>query len=74
MLNIQRLRDRLREQRNPGHEIGTFLIGHSNSLEYLIDHLEAYLEAAKADLQAERALAGRLLAACDGDSASEKGE
>lgn len=61
MKNITTLRDRLKEQLNPGHEIGTFLLGHSNSPEYLVSQLEGWLEAAKADLQAEREWAGHML-------------
>lgn len=54
MKNLENLRDELLADRNPGHEIGTFLLGHSNSPEYLVGHLEAYLEAARRDLFAER--------------------
>lgn len=54
MKNLQELRDRLLAARNPGHEIGTFLLQHSNSPEYLVGHLEAYLEAARRDLFAQR--------------------
>lgn len=53
MTNIQRLRDSQLEARNPGHEIGTFLIQHSNNLEYLVAQLEMYLEAGKADLHSQ---------------------
>ena len=53
-------RDRLKEARNPGHHIGTFLLEHSNSPEYLISQLEGYLEAIKADLEVERAFFHRL--------------
>jgi hypothetical protein len=60
MHNIRTLRNQLLEQRNPGHEIGTFLLSHTNSLEYLIGHLEGYLEAAKADLEAENAFRDRV--------------
>lgn len=49
MQNLERLRDRLKADRNPGHEIATFLLGHSNSIDYLIGHLEAAIEALKAD-------------------------
>jgi len=61
MKNLETLRDRLKAQRNPGHEIAAFLLGHSNSIDYLIGHLEAALEALKADQEAERCFAGRLL-------------
>jgi len=42
------------EQQNPGQHLGAFLLQHSNSPEYLVSQLEAYLEAARADLEAER--------------------
>jgi hypothetical protein len=52
--NVADLAERQKADRNPGHNIGAFLIDHSNSPEYLVSQLEAYLEAAKADLEAER--------------------
>jgi hypothetical protein len=61
MKNIQDLRNQQREDRNPGHELGTFLLRHSNSLEYLIEQLEGYLEAAKLDQAAERAFHGGMM-------------
>jgi hypothetical protein len=60
MTSVQKLRDILKAERNPGHEIGTFLIGHSNSPAYLVSQLEAYLEAARADLEAERSMFRKL--------------
>ena len=53
-------RDELKENRNPGHHIGTFLLEHSNSLDYLIAHLEGYLVALRADREAERQFFCRL--------------
>ncbi len=63
MKNLTEHRDRLKADRNPGHEIATFLLGHSNSIDYLIGHLEGCLEALKADQEAERCFAGGLLRA-----------
>ncbi len=54
MKRIEQLRDAQRLARNPGHELGTFLLRHSNSTSYLVGQLEAYLEAARADLAAEQ--------------------
>lgn len=51
MKHLEALMKQQEQDRNPGHELGKFLIGHSNSLEYLIGQLHAYLEAAKADWQ-----------------------
>lgn len=44
-------------------ELGTFLLQHSNSSAYLVSQLEAYLEAVRADHEAECAFAGGLLRA-----------
>jgi len=60
MKNIETLAAQQKADRNPGHNIGTFLIEHSNSPEYLVSQLEAYLEAAKADLETERSLFRKL--------------
>lgn len=53
MKNLQELTERLKAARNPGHEIGTFLLQHSNSTEYLVAHLRSFLAAAEADQKAE---------------------
>jgi len=56
MNNIENLRTSQLNNSNPGFQIGDFLISHSVVPEYLVSQLEAYLEAAKADLAAERIL------------------
>jgi hypothetical protein len=48
--NIENLRTAQLNNSNPGFKIGDFLISHSVVPEYLVSQLEAYLEAAKADL------------------------
>lgn len=53
---IENLRTSQLNESNPGFKIGDFLISHSVNPEYLVSQLEAYLEAAKADLAAERVL------------------
>jgi hypothetical protein len=53
---VQRLRDAQRDQGHPGHELGTFLLQHINSPEYLVGQLQAYLAVAQADLEVERGL------------------
>ncbi len=60
MSNLEALRNSLRDGRNPGHEIGTFLLEHTNNLPYLVAHLENYLAAAKADLESERSFGHNL--------------
>jgi hypothetical protein len=72
MRNLETLRDRLKADRNPGHEIATFLLGHSNSIDYLIGHLEGALEALKADQEAERCFAGGLLRAVKREGAPDR--
>lgn len=59
--NIEHLINEQKDKRSPGQWIGKFLLEHSNSPEYLIGQLEAYLEAARADLAAERAVFTRLM-------------
>jgi hypothetical protein len=54
MKNVQDLRDSQNQRQSPGQHIGDFLLQHSNSPEYLVSQLEAYLMAAKMDLSAER--------------------
>ena len=54
MKNLVNLMNEQQADRNPGCNIGKFLIDHSISLEYLVGQLTAYLEAAKADLKHER--------------------
>lgn len=61
MKNIAELIAAQAEQQNPGQHIGRFLLEHSNSLEYLVSQLEAYLEAARADLESERAVFRKLM-------------
>lgn len=53
MKNIQKLINEQEDNCNPGSKIGVFLLEHSNSPEYLVAQLEAYLEAAKKDLDDE---------------------
>ena len=57
MKNVERLRDTMKNLQNSGSQIGDFLLGHTNNSFYLVSQLEAYLEAAKADLENERKLA-----------------
>lgn len=45
---------------NPGQAIGKFLLGHTNNLTYLISQLEAYLEAARFDLEISKKLFHKL--------------
>lgn len=47
MKNIENLRDELLAAQNPGHAIGTFLLQHTNSPDYLVSQLEGWLEAAR---------------------------
>lgn len=54
MRRLKELTEQQRADRNPGHELGDFLLRHSNYLEYLVGQLEAYLGAARADLEDER--------------------
>lgn len=61
MKNIAQLAEQQKADRNPGHKIGAFLLEHSNSPEYLVSQLEAYLEAAKADLEAEKTIFRKLV-------------
>ena len=56
MKHIEALRDGQVDRQNPGQHIGTFLIQASNSPEYLVSQLTAYLEAAKADLDDQNAM------------------
>ncbi len=72
MKHIEELRDGQKERRNPGHELGTFLLGHSNSPEYLVSQLTVYLEAAMADLEAERNMF-RALSGWDKNRATSEG-
>jgi hypothetical protein len=60
MKHIDDLMKSQQGERNPGQHIGKFLLEHSNSPEYLVSQLSAYLEAAQADLEAERAMFRRL--------------
>lgn len=56
MHNVDALmREQLKKQ-NPGHELGRFLLSHTNSPEYLVSQLEAYLAASRADLEKEQAM------------------
>jgi len=50
MKHITALRDRQRDQHNPGATIGDCLIRQSTCPEYLVSQLTAYLAAAQADL------------------------
>lgn len=61
MNHIAKLRDQQKAGQHPGHAIGQFLIEHTNSLGYLIGQLEAYLEAARADMEAEREFHTRMM-------------
>lgn len=54
MKKVLELMTAQKEQSNPGHEIGRFLLQHSNNPVYLVSQLEAYLEAIKADIEATR--------------------
>jgi hypothetical protein len=65
MKNTAESRDRQKGDRNPGHRLGDFLIQHSNSPEYLVSQLEAYLEAVRADLEDERRFFQGLLGGTD---------
>lgn len=56
MKNVHELMVQQKAGQNPGHMLGSFLLDHSNSPEYLVSQLTAYLEAAQADLAAERAM------------------
>lgn len=49
MKHVQALMTQQKADKNPGYRIGEFLIDHSNSLEYLEAHLQAYLDAVRAD-------------------------
>lgn len=62
MKNLQELTAGLKELRNPGHELGEFLLKHSNSPEYLQGQLKMFLEAVEMDLAAEREWQGMMLA------------
>ncbi len=73
MKHIAELRDKQKEGRNPGHHLGAFLVEHSNSPEYLVSQLTAYLEAAIADLEAERNMF-RQLSGWDKNKAKSEGK
>lgn len=60
MKNIINLMNEQQADRNPGCHLGNFLLEHSNSPEYLVGQLTAYLEAAQADLDQERAFFRKL--------------
>ena len=49
---VRRLTENLRMQGHPGHELGVFLLEHTNSIEYLAPLLEKFLVVAKMDLEA----------------------
>lgn len=55
MNNIKHLTRKHEIVGNPATALGEFLVRHSNSLEYLVSSLTAYLKAAKADLAEETA-------------------
>ena len=62
MKHVHELTERLREERNPGADIGAFLLAHTNTPEYLAAHLESYLAAVREDIAAARAFADGLRA------------
>ena len=62
MKNLQEATAHLKEIRNPGHELGAFLLQHSNSPEYLAGQLRYFLQVVELDLASERALHQRLSA------------
>jgi hypothetical protein len=60
MKNLEALRDRLKSINHPAHELASFLLGHSNSPEYLAGALASMAEAVAADRTAEAEFATRL--------------
>lgn len=60
MKNLETHTKQLKDNRNPGHEIGEFLLRHSNSIGYLVSQLEGYLEVLRQDQEAEREFAANL--------------
>ena len=61
MRNLEELIKFQKQHRNPGAQLGEFLLAHSNSPAYLAGQLRAYLAAVEADLEAEQTWAGNLL-------------
>ncbi len=54
MKNIEDWTSRKVEDRSPAQELGRFVLGHSNSPEYLVSNLRSLLRAAEADLGEEK--------------------
>ncbi len=50
--NLQAYTEQLKQDRHPAHKIGQFLLDHSNSPDYLIENLEAFIEVIKSDKKA----------------------
>jgi len=61
MKNLKELIKRFEETNHPAQALGKFLLKHSNSPDYLIAALGAFLQAAEADRAAEIEMMKQLL-------------
>lgn len=63
MKHLIELRDHFRALKHPAHKLGDFIVSHSNSPEYLVGVLGAFLKAAQADVDQEKATLDSLMSA-----------
>jgi hypothetical protein len=63
MTNLEQYVRDLEDHHHPAAALGRFLLSHSNSPEYLVSNLDAFVRVIQRDLDAERELAQRLQAA-----------
>jgi len=61
MHELEALAVHMRDTQHPGADLGEFLRKHSNAPQYMVGVLEAYLEAARADLAEEKRVRREML-------------